>query len=203
MSIPDTIEIPALFSNKIAKKITFNNDGIKIQKSLSFYPNVFIPSENIISFRYGVKFMQGYAFTIGRCYIIETKDAQNKISRIKLYSFYGIKRNSYYNIWSSLISKLWENYFVNIYNYYIELYTIKQIFEIAGVTFHEDGISWRKKHKLLWREIALNNYATYFMIRHVDDPKNHKSCSFRNDWNALLLQSLLKGIIQQQKIISN
>lgn len=86
-------------------------------------------------------------------------------------------------------------------NYYVDLYNIQQAFELAGVRFDADGISWDKKNKLLYHEITLKNYRTYFMIHHVNDIDHRKSCSFANDWNACILQYLLKGIINQQKKI--
>jgi hypothetical protein len=72
---------------------------------------------------------------------------------------------------------------------------------LAEIKFDADGISWDKKNKFLWNEIAIKNYRTYFMIHHINNPMQHKSCSFSNDWNAFILQCLLKKIINQQKLI--
>lgn len=197
MNASNVVEIPSLFQNKTFKKLTFTNEGLKIEKPLSFEPPVFIPSENISAFRYGVVWIKGYAFTIGRQYVIETRDFQNNIFKIKLKSYYGIKRKVYFELWDKILEQLWENYFSNMMNYYTDLYNIRQIFELAGVQFLTDGISWDKKNKLLWKEIALKNYKTYFMIHHAENLKVHKSCNFANDWNAFILQGLLKDIIEQ------
>jgi len=56
-----------------------------------------------------------------------------------------------------------------------------------------------KKNKLLWKEIALSNYRTYFMIYHIDNLKQTKSCSYANDWNAFVLNCLLKKIVAEHK----
>jgi hypothetical protein len=84
-------------------------------------------------------------------------------------------------------------------NYYVDMCSAKQVFELAGVKFDTDGISWDKNNKLLWEEIDLKNYRTYFMIHHVSDITRRKSCSFANEWNAYILQCLLKGIVNQRK----
>ncbi len=199
MNVSNVVEIPLLFQNKTSKKLTFNNEGIKVEKLLSFDPSVFIPSENISAFRFGIMWVRGYKFVFGRHYIIETKDFKNNIFKIKLKSYYGIRRVTYQKIWSEIFNQLWENYFSNMLNYYFDLYNIGQIFELAGVRFLSDGISWEKSNKLLWKDIALSNYITYFMIHHVENLKEHKSCSFANDWNAFILQCLLKRIIDQNK----
>lgn len=199
MDVSGIVEIPALLQNKTAKRLTFTTEGIMVEKPLSFASPVFIPAENISSFRYRVAFIRGYAFSFGRQYIIETKDFQNNVFQIKLTSYYGIRREAYHKLWYDIFNQLWENYFSSTLNYYIELYSIQQVFELAGVKFNTDGISWDKRNKLLWHEIALSNYRTYFMIHHADNAHQNKSCSFSMDWNALILQVLLKNIVKQQK----
>jgi hypothetical protein len=193
------VEIPSLFQNKTVKRITFSAEGIRIEKPLSFDPPVVIRGEDISAFRFGVVFMTGYVFTLGRQYVIEIKDFQNNVFKIKLKSYYKIKRETYFKLWNELLAKLWENYFSNMLNYHTDLYNIHQIFELAGVKFLTDGISWKKGQKLVWKDIALSNYKTYFMIHHVENLKEHKSCNFASDWNAFILQSLLKKIIEGYK----
>ncbi|MDF2430755.1 MAG: hypothetical protein JWP44_386 [Mucilaginibacter sp.] len=196
------IEIPGLIQNQIVKKITFRNEGLTIQKLQSFDPELNVPAENITGFRFGVNSINGYMFTFGRQYLIQVQDVQNKITAIKLNSFYGVRRKAYSEIWSAIIYQLWNNYFVYSYNYYYDLYTIKQEFDLTGIKFHLFGISWEGV-SMYWDEIALSNYRTYFMIHHKKDLKKTKSCSFQNDWNALILQSLLKRIIQEHNTYRN
>ena len=199
MEVSNVVTIPSFLGSKIAKKLTFTDQGIKIETS---GPTVIIPAENINAFRYKVGFMRGYTFLLGRQYIIEIKDFQNKTFGIKLPSIYGIKRKAYYEAWSEIYQLLWKYYFNSTLNYYAELYKINQIFEIAGVNFDADGISWDKKNKLLWNEIAISNYRTYFMIYNANNIKQTKSCSFANDWNASILQQIIKAVVKQQKEIA-
>lgn len=192
------IEVPRLFQNKIYKRLTFTARGLKIERTLSFEPIVFLPAENILSFRYGVKWIKGYAATFGRQYIIQIQDSEKKIFTIKLSSYYRIRSKAYHKIWSEIFSGLWNNYFIHIYNYYSDLYSIKQDFELSTVKFNKFGISWGGDG-LFWNEIALSNYRTYFMIHHKDDFKKTHSCNFMNDWNAVVLQCLLKKIVEEHK----
>jgi hypothetical protein len=199
MNASNVVEIPSLLQSKTVKRLAFTKEGITIEKPLSFDPSVFIPTENVNAFRYGVKFTRGHSFVIGRQYFIETKDAQNKIFKIKLKSYYGIRREAYRKAWVEIINQLWGNYFSKMLDEHFELYNTQQVFEFAGIRFLFDGISWDTKNKLLWEEIALSNYKTYFMIHHVQNPKQHKGFNFSNDWNALVLQYLLKQIIERHK----
>jgi len=199
MEVSNVVNIPSFFGSKIAKKLTFTDQGIKVETA---GPIIIIPAENINAFRYKVGWTRGYKFVFGRQYVIETKDFQNKIFEIKLNSIYGIKRKAYYEAWSKIYQLLWKYYFTSALNYYAELYKINQVFEIAGVNFDTDGISWDKKNKLLWNEIAISNYRTYFMIYNANNIKQTKSCSFANDWNASILQQIIKAVVKQREQIT-
>lgn len=193
------IEIPGLIQDKVIRKIIFADKGLTIVKPLSFDPKVFIHGGNISAFRFGIQDFYGYKFAFGRQYFIETKDFKNKIFRIKLNSYFGIRSKTYYKVWAELLHNLWDFYLINQLSYYTELYNIQQLFELAGVTFDVDGISWDKKNKLFWNEIAIENYQTYFMIHHIDNPEKHKCCVFSIHWNAVVLQSLLTDIVKVHK----
>jgi hypothetical protein len=199
MELPNIVEIPSFFGRTTAKKITFGPEGINIEKTRSFDPAVFIPGENINAFRYGVTWIDGYKVTFGRRYFIELKGFDNKIFRFKLVSLYCIKRDTYHKKWSEIFDQLWRNYFSNMLNYYVELFNVGQPFELAGVKFLFEGISWDSKNKLLWHQIALSNYKTYFMVYNADNPSQHKSATFATDWNAFVLQCLLKEIVEKHK----
>jgi hypothetical protein len=197
MDATNVVEIPGFLSNSVVKKIVFDVEGVTIENSGK---TAFIPAERINAFRYGVNFTRGYSFVFGRQYFIEVKDFQNKIFKIKLNSFYGIKRNAYYEAWSAVFKQLWNHYFVNMLHYYIDLYTINQPFELAGINFDVDGISWDKKNKLAWKDVAISNYRTYFMIYNSGNPKQNKSCNFASDWNGRILQVLLKAIVRKHQM---
>lgn len=198
METPDAIEIPFLLQNKTIKKITIDINGVLIEKARSFDLPVFIPAEKIGALRYGVNWIKGYRFIVGRHYFIEIKDIEDKIFKIKLKSYYGLKREAYFELWNEIMNRLWQNYFLGMLNSYIALYEAKQPFELTGVRFLFEGISWDKNKVILWKDIGLSNYATYFMIHHKENPKEHTSRDFAKDWNALVLQRLLKEIVKSQ-----
>lgn len=193
----NTIEIPALISNRVKKKVVFSDEGVSIENPLSFENDVFIPCENICAFRFGIEGMHIWKLTFCRQYFIEIKDYQNKIYRIKLNSYYGINRRTFFKVWAELLEYFWNFYLENQLNFYTELFNIQQTFELSGVTFHADGISWDNKNKLKWKDIAVSSYQTHFNIHHVDNPKQSKCCVFSIHWNAVVLQSLLNDIIKQ------
>jgi hypothetical protein len=84
MNKPVTIQIPALLGNEIVKTLTFDTDGLHIERPSTFAPPVFLPFAAIEGYRYGVKWIKGYAFPIGRTYFVELKMVDGKLTTIKL-----------------------------------------------------------------------------------------------------------------------
>jgi len=191
------IEIPALIPKRVVKKVIFADSGVSIEDPLSFDRSIFIPSENISAFRFGIKGMRFLKFTFCQKYFIEIKDYQNKIFRVKLNSYYGISRKAFFKVWAELLEHFWNFYMVDQLNFYTELFDIQQTFELSGVTFHEDGISWDGNNKLKWNQIMINSHQTHFVIQHINDPKQSKCCVFSINWNAVVLQALLKDIVKR------
>lgn len=195
--VENIVLIPGLLQDKIYKKLIFTKEGLTIEKPMSFAPVDFISAADINSIRYGINWLRGYCFVIGRQYIIQVQDVNNHVTSIKLNSYYGIRSKAYGKLWSDIFQQLWKNYFADIFGYYQNMYNQKQEFELAGVKFHPFGISWDNS-SLFWDEIALSNYQTYFMIHHRNDPQKTKGCNFLRDWNAIILQHLLKYVIKEQ-----
>jgi len=195
------IEIPALLNNKTSKILTFKTNCLIIEKPLGFGAADIIAAENITGFRYGVSWINGYAFTIGRQYFIDIQTDQQKTIRIRLGSYYGIRKRLYGSIWSEIIHQLWSNYFVNLYNYYYDLYNIHQTFELCGIKFLFGGIGWDAHNILPWNLICISNYYNYFMIYNCNNKKQNKSKTFAKDWNAVVLQALLRKIVEERKVL--
>lgn len=198
MSSPlNIIEIPELVHRKIMKRIVFANSGISIEKPLSVKPDLYIPCENIAAFRFGIRNGHLLKWTFYQQYFVEIKDYQNRISRIKLNCFYGINKKKVFKVWAELLERFWNFYMIDQLNFYTELFDLQQTFELSGVTFHADGISWDNENKLSWHEIAVSSFQTHFAIHHVEDLSKSKCCIFSIHWNAVVLQSLLNNIIKQ------
>jgi len=191
------IEIKELFRDKTRSKVIFAEEGLTIGKAFGIGKDTFIAGDNIAAFRFGIKELKGFQFSFGRQYYIELKDFSCNRYKIKFNTLYGIKNKEYYRVWADLLQDIWDYYMANQLNYYTEMYNIQQMFELAGLTVYPDGISWDKHNKLPWDKIALKSYQNYFMVHNIDDPSQYKCCIFSIDWNAVIVQSLLKDIIKE------
>jgi len=199
MDNTNVVEVPSLFQNKTKKKFTFTTGGITIEKARSFDPVVFIPAEDILAFRYGVNWVRGYKFAFGRAYFIEIKDRRQNITKISLRSVYGIRRSIYDKAWRDIFQQLWSHYFIKIATEKLEMYKRQEVFELVGIKFLYEGIKWDMEPTILWNEIALKNYKSYFMIHHVNDINLRKSVTFATDWNAVVLQQVLKLVVKNPR----
>ena len=194
---PRVIEIKELLRDKTRKRVIFSNEGLTIEKKIGFGRSTFIASTDIAAFRFGVRELKGFKYSFGRQYFIELKDFKYNLYRIKFNSLYGIKNKTYYRVWADLLQDIWDYYLSNQLNYYSEMFNIQQVFDLAGVNIYPDGISWNKQQKISWDKVELKSYQSYFMIHHADDADQFKCCIFSIDWNAVVLQSLLKDIIRE------
>jgi hypothetical protein len=196
MQEPQIIDVPGLLTKKIARRIIIDDSGVKIERPGAFAPVEFIPIAKLEGFRYGMKWIRGYKFPIGRQYFVELKDEGGKVISVNLKSFYGIKRELYGTVIKKIIDQLWEQYFSNRVNYFHTLIRSGQNFELAGVKFLPEGVSWGNINPIPWEYIALSNYTYYFAIHPKERPKEHKLLYFSRDWNALVAQKMLKKIIE-------
>jgi hypothetical protein len=197
------VEIPELLSNRICKRLIFKNDGLIIEKPFSFDEPVFISAEDITAFRLGVRWIRGFYFVLGRQFVIELKHQKDTTTKIKLISLYAIRDQRYNEIWLEIVDQIYRKYFSSHLQLYVELYQMGQLFNLSGLTFHADGVIWNRNKKLNYNQLAVSSYRTYFVIHNKNNPKQNISFNFLNDWNAYIIQSLLKYIVEQnEKILS-
>lgn len=194
---PVIVELRSLLFNTVHTKLTFTQEGLTVEKPSTLNQVVFFPAENITSIRFGVNWIRGYKVIIGRQFMMEIKDDTGQTSTIKMTSLYQFKRKRYAKQWSEIFDLLWQYYFQHIFRHYINLYNAKQRFDLGGIEFYPFGIRFDGKD-LFWNEIALSNYRSYFMIHHRDDVKKNVSRNFKNDWNAIVLQYVLKEVVKEQ-----
>lgn len=193
------ITIPGAIQNAIIDKVIFSPEGLTICRPFSFARRMFIPGNSIAAFRFGLVPLKFSRFSIGHQYFIEIRNFKHEIYRIKLNTYNSSNRRQYYGIWAGLLQNLWDHYLSNQLSYYTELYNIRQFFELAGVTFHTDGITWDNNQSIPWNKIAVKSYQNYFIIYHTDNPALCKYSLFSLQWNAVILQSLLKDVIEVNK----
>ncbi|QKJ30204.1 hypothetical protein HQ865_10660 [Mucilaginibacter mali] len=197
MSAENTISIPNLLSRQ-GKIYCFADDCLIV--STDAYPDakMVIPREKVLSLRFGVKWIKGLYFPIGRHFNIELKLDNNEIIPLKFSSYYGIKKDLYTDKFGELINAVWANLFQPDLLDIAERFKKREALFISGVEFNHQGVCWNDNELIPWDKVQLSNYKTYFAIRHADNALFNKSLRFSTDWDSYMLQQVIKNILEQR-----
>lgn len=151
----------------------------------------------IVSFRYGVKWIKGYSFYIGRIYCIDIKSATDKVIKIKLKSLYGVNKKLLNDKYSRIVHGLFDLYFKDISIAYLENFNEGHSFRILDTTFTPEGLSWEKSQSVIpWDDVDLKAFSTYFSLFSKSNPSNYKAYEYLTDWNAGMLYSISTHILR-------
>ncbi len=197
------IEIPGLFSNKISRRLIFEVDGITIEKPFGFDAIEYIPAENFAAIRMGIRWPKMMRLVNGRRFIIELKLYNGNIVRIKLDSICNLRAQSYDEIWTQAVKYFYNYYFSSQLNLYIELFHLKQTFNISNIRFMPEGICMDDDDLIYWNDLSMNSYQSHFTVHHRKNVYISKSFSFLNVWNAHILQAMIKYAVEDhQRMLS-
>jgi hypothetical protein len=175
--------------------IEFDDTELKYSSPTKFY------KEEIIEWRYGIKWIRGYQFYIGRIYCIDLKNTAGKIIKLRLKSIYGIRRRLLQNKYSLIWNAIQSNFFTNIAHRQLEKFQSKGNVEVLGVLFNNDGIILDRKSKLIpWLEVGTKNYTRYFAIYSITNPDQYKAFEYLNDWNTSILYSVSRSILKSKNL---
>lgn len=165
--------------------------------------------DEIIAYRFGIKWTTFY-FTFGREYQIFIKNKDGKQIKINFKTYFGNKKYEYHSKYQEILDYLWDSYFSDSVNNYIDKHNKGESFQIENLVFTKDYIflkvdklANKKEVKILWNDIRTKNYQTYFSIYSITNPKDiNKAFSYLDDWNTGIIYSVLRTILRDKKIES-
>lgn len=158
-------------------------------------PDTTFGKGEVAAYRFGVEPLQGYAFTIGRRYNIEIQGFNNQVMKIKFISLYGIRNKDLYQKYSMIIEALFSSHHEDIFNRYITQYKQTSSIEILGTQFRSYGVNFGTE-KVLYNDLEIKEYNSYFALFSKSNPKIHRSYSYLKDWNAAVVYSLAKRMLE-------
>ena len=157
-----------------------------------------ITKANIESFRFGIDWIRGYYFIIGRSYRIEVRDHEGCVIRIRLRSLYGVRAKKLGEKYKKIYKALHDAYFNDLGVHYVKLAGGGLAFTLAGVIIDPEGIIDPRMGKLSWSSIGLKAYNTYFAIYDRVDPNKYRAFDYGIEWNAVLLYLVLDYILEKR-----
>jgi len=156
-----------------------------------------ISKNEIKAIRYGVKWINGYQFVIGRIYCLDILTTNNKVLKLRLKSMYGIRKNQLHNKFETILNALYEQHFNEIIHNYLAKLSNGNDIEIAGVKFIQEGVILNSKASMIpWEDIGTKSYNSYYTIFRKSNPMNYKAFEYISEWNATVLYSVLETILK-------
>jgi hypothetical protein len=203
MTQPLQLNIKSSWLDRV-RQLTINSEYIEFDdKDGIADPPTKFEAKDIESFRFGVKWINGYQFVIGRIYCVDIKSNKNDIIKIRLKSVYGINKKKLGEKYSSIVNALYDNHFDRLSMSLLEMFHNNCDFVILNVRFDQHGITLiDKKAVIPWNDVGTRSYSTYYSIFSKTNPDAYKIFEYLNDWNTGILYSVSRQILKEKGLYS-
>ena len=193
------------------KIISIKSDIFDRKRDLIFHPNFLefddndridgnstkFEKESIAKFKFGIKWLNGYAFTFGRVYCIDIEDQNGKQIKLRLKSFYGINLKSLSKKFVAIVDGLQDYYFDDISRKYLQDFSSNIKFKINNIEYDHQGINF-KNNSIPWEDLQTKNYRNYFSLSSKSDRKKYILVDYMNDWNGTVIYSVTRKILMDK-----
>ena len=193
------------------KIISIKSDIFDRKRDLTFHPNFLefddndridgnstkFEKESIAKFKFGIKWLNGYAFTFGRVYCIDIEDQNGKQIKLRLKSFYGINLKSLSKKFVAIVDGLQDYYFDDISRKYLQDFSNNIKFKINNIEYDHQGINF-KNNSIPWEDLQTKNYRNYFSLSSKSDRKKYILVDYMNDWNGTVIYSVTRKILMDK-----
>ena len=168
-----------------------------------------INKDEIAEFRFGINWISGFEFTVGREYLIFIRSIKGEIIKVSFKCFYRIKKQKFQQLYGDIVNAVWDFYFVDIIDDYVKRFNDGEDFELATATISQEGITimargiFKSQRKMIaWDKIGIRDYHSYIAVFSEDDKANiNQAFYYLKDWNSCVLNAVLLNILQQKKLI--
>ena len=137
-------------------------------------------------------------------YLIEIKNEKGKLIKIRFYSAFAINKQLLNEKYLKIINALFDYYYADLVRNYLRLFKNSLEFDLQGIIFIKEGVYLRKNSDLIeWSNLRTKNYWSYFTLFHKANPNNYKAYQYLEDWNAIVLYSVVSQILKEKNLIAN
>lgn len=158
-----------------------------------------IKKEDIAGIRYGIHFIKGLEFYIGREYLIFIRDQSNKEIKINFKLFYARKLNEKHQLYTEIVDEIWDNFIGDISQSYIEKFESNESFNLAGIQIFNEKIKFGN-NEIFIEDLEMKTYKHHFIIYSKTDNYKNKMLYYLKDKDAVILFDVLNNIITKESI---
>lgn len=184
-----------LFTNE--SELIFHPEHLELRDKKTNTLRTKFEKKSITNFKFGIKWLNGYAFTFGRIYCIDIENDNNEQIKIRLKSFYKLNIKSLTEKYLNIIEYLQDYYFDDISRKYLNNFSKDISFKINGIEYNDKGISF-KNNIILWEDLETKNYRNYFSISSKSDSSKYVLIDYMNDWNGCVVYSVTRKILMDK-----
>ena len=174
--------------------VEFDNAAVKSSTPVKFL------RKNIVSFRHGIRWMDG--FIASSIFCIDICNEDDEVIEIRLKSIYGLRENEMVEKYTAILNALYKNYFDDLSRSYLKQLASGNEFSILDIQFNKNGIYLNDNPELLlWKDIEVKVYYTYYSIYSLSGDKAYKIIEPLTEWNAGVLYSVLMQLLKYNKLL--
>lgn len=185
-----------------SKQLTVSKESIQLTKVGKTKQAIRFDKADIVAYRFGIKWISGYAFTIGREYHIFVKDKTGREIKISLQSLYGFKKAALGEQYSEIMQSLWVNYFKEIASDYLKQLSDGKTINLCGVeitnkdvTIETNNLLTKKSVSIPWEHVGTKDYHIYYAIFSQENPTDiNRGYYYMDEWNAGILYTVVETL---------
>lgn len=156
-----------------------------------------IKKEDIAGIRYGIHFIKGFEFYIGREYLIFIRDQSNKEIKINFKLFYGRRLKEKHQLYNNILDEIWDNFIHDISRSYLRKFQSKENFELSGIQIFDGKIKFNN-NEILIEDLGIKTYHHHFIIYSKTNNYNNRMLYYLKDKDAVILLDVLNNIITKE-----
>jgi hypothetical protein len=199
------IQIQRGIFDRKQRQLLITPEFIQFENKSGDEPFTTFKKEEIVEYLYGINWIRGFEFTVGREYVIYVKNSSNEELKINFKSFYGAKKKELYGNYVLIQERLWDFYFGRVGGTQLNQFNQGNNVTIGRATLTNEGVvvsdgGLVKNDKLiLWDDVTTKEYYTYVAVYSSKDAaKLNATFSFLKDWNTMVLFSVIQRILKDK-----
>lgn len=155
-----------------------------------------VSKEDILDIKHSMRWIIWYRFYVGCDFRIDIRTRQNGILKIRFVSYFG-QNSTYQDAYDSITDYMWEHYFSDIEETYMQEFAANQDLRLCGVWLTADGVYFSNDGQLTeWADVAVKEYEEYFALYNRQNPEQNKRIEF-DEWESHILFSMIS--LREQK----
>lgn len=157
-----------------------------------------ISKEEILDIKHSMSWIIWYRFYVGCDFRIDIRTRENGILKIRFVSYFR-QNSAYQDAYESITDYMWEHYFQDIEEAYMQEFAAKQDLRLCGVWLTAEGAYFASDGQLTeWADVAVKEYEEYFALYSRQNPEQNKRIEF-DEWESHILFSMISLLGQKNE----